>query len=54
MSCGGGTQIKTRTKAVEEKYEGLCEGESITRIDCNEQKCPGKNDLWNHTAVILS
>ena len=40
-TCGVGTRTNTRTKKVEEKNGGLCEGESTLSESCNLQNCPG-------------
>ena len=42
-SCGGGIQIKVRTKEVVEKYGGNCSGKSVSQTGeiCNANKCPG-------------
>ena len=42
VSCGGGVRTNTRTKAVEEKYNGKCIGDSTMEEKCNDQKCPSK------------
>ena len=40
--CGGGTRTISRTKIVEELYDGTCEGEAYMPEEaCNEQACPG-------------
>ena len=41
-TCGPGTRSKTRTKKVQEKYGGTCEGGSNSIEYCNLQDCPSK------------
>ena len=41
QTCGGGTKFSTRTKKVEEKYGGSCDGESTMEVSCNSEDCPG-------------
>ena len=40
-SCGTGTRINNRTKAVEEANGGTCDGESTETEECNAEPCPG-------------
>ena len=40
-SCGGGTQAKSRSKTVEEKYGGKCSNSYNKTRACNTQNCPG-------------
>ena len=40
-TCGGGNKLNTRTKKVEEKYGGNCDGESTMEASCNPEDCPG-------------
>ena len=40
-TCGGGTKLSSRTKTVEEKYGGNCDGESTMEDSCNSEDCPG-------------
>ena len=40
-SCGGGTQAKSRSKTVEEKYGGKCSNSYKETRACNTQNCPG-------------
>ena len=42
MSCGGGTRTKTRTKTVEELYDGTCDDVSYAVEVCNTDDCPSK------------
>ena len=39
-TCGSGTQSRSRTKTVTEKYEGTCTGLSTETRSCNTQNCP--------------
>ena len=41
-TCGGGQQINTRSKTVEEDYGGKCTGKPSVSETCNSQDCPGK------------
>ena len=41
VTCGGGTQIKTRTKLVVEDHGGTCSGLSHQDQLCNNDPCPG-------------
>ena len=49
-TCGGGSRTKTRTKIVEEMYDGTCDGGSETVEDCSTNSCPGirykYRDCW--------
>ena len=40
-SCVGGTQAKSRSKTVEEKYGGKCSNSYKETRACNTQNCPG-------------
>ena len=40
-SCGGGYQLKSRSKTVEEKHGGSCIGESAITASCNSNPCKG-------------
>ena len=42
VSCGRGTITKTRTKSIQEKNGGNCEGDTTETINCNQPKCPRK------------
>ena len=41
VTCGGGTQIRTRTKLVLEDHGGICSGLSYQERQCNTDPCPG-------------
>ena len=41
VTCGGGTQTRTRTKLVVEKNGGICSGLSYQERQCNTEPCPG-------------
>ena len=47
-SCGGGTQTRSRSKIVVEKYGGKCDGASNQTISCNKEDCPSElvNRIW--------
>ena len=38
-SCGNGTQTRSRSKSVIEKYGGKCDGSSTQTISCNKKDC---------------
>ena len=40
VTCGNGTQIKTRTKLGFEKHGGSCPGLSHEKQQCNTAPCP--------------
>ena len=44
VTCGGGTRKNTRSKAVPEKYGGMCIGDASKEEVCNDQKCKGNKD----------
>ena len=46
-SCGKGTQTRSRSKRVTEKYGGKCYGSSTYRRSCNTQNCPSELNLQN-------
>ena len=39
MSCGVGTQSRSRSKSVVEMHGGKCEGSSTQTIPCNTKEC---------------
>ena len=39
VTCGDGTQTKTRTKSVEESGGGTCSGEDKKTVSCNDGEC---------------
>ena len=41
VTCGNGTQIKTRTKNIEEEHGGSCPGLSQKDRQCSNVPCPG-------------
>ena len=41
VTCGGGTQIRTRTKLIVEDHGGICSGLSNQERQCNTDPCPG-------------
>ena len=45
MSCGGGTQSKTRHKTRTEQFGGTCSGSNADTQTCNTHSCAGKNIL---------
>ena len=49
-TCGGGNRTRNRSKIVEEKYGGLCIGESKYTEECNTQNCPVDCEWqdWQH------
>ena len=47
-SCGGGTQAKSRSKKVKEKYGGKCSNLYKETRACNTQNCPGNFLLQNY------
>ena len=43
VTCGGGTQGKTRTEAVAADYGGVeCDGDAAASQACGEDPCPSK------------
>ena len=42
-TCGGGNMLKTRTKILEEKNGGVCEGNDTMIGTCNTQSCECKS-----------
>ena len=42
-TCGGGNMLKTRTKILEEKNGGVCEGNDTMIGTCNTQLCECKS-----------
>lgn len=46
VTCGGGSRTNSRSKTVEEKYNGVCIGEPTAQEGCNDQHCPGKIVLY--------
>ena len=49
-SCGGGTQAKSRSKTVKEKYGGKCSNTYKETRACNTQNCPGNFLFQNHSS----
>ena len=49
-SCGGGTQAKSRSKTVKERYGGECSNLFKETRACNTQNCPGNFLLQNYTS----
>ena len=41
-TCGVGTQTRSRSKIVTEKYGGKCYGSSTQTISCNKGDCPSE------------
>ena len=43
-TCGGGTQLHTRTIVKHEENDGaFCTGENLQEIECNTDNCPAGN-----------
>ena len=40
--CGVGTQTRSRSKSVVEKYGGKCDGSSNQTTACNAKDCPSE------------
>ena len=49
VTCGGGTQIKIRTKLVVEDHGGVCHGLSHQERQCNTYPCPYPGILQYYT-----
>ena len=64
-TCGGGTQLYTRTIVKHEENDGaFCTGENLQEIECNTDDCPAGNIITitnllrysldtSHSSVIL-
>ena len=52
VTCGGGTQIKTRTKLVVEDHGGTCSGLSHQDQLCNKDPCPGITHKWEYAMLL--
>ena len=44
-TCGDGKTIRTRSKIVPESNGGICIGESVQHLACNQGPCSGKFNL---------
>ena len=56
VTCGEGTEIRKRTKSVEESGGGTCTGKNEETISCDKDECitPGTSTLFiYHTLVLL-
>ena len=42
VTCGTGTEVRTRTKLVEEDFGGTCTGQNHEIVTCDMDPCPSK------------
>ena len=55
VTCGEGSQTKTRTKSIEESGGGTCSGENEMTVSCYEGECtsPGNPSLSINVRDVL-
>ena len=53
-TCGGGTKTKTRTEKVSAEHGGKnCDGPSSAEENCNIQKCPGNERVYQFLLIAF-